>query len=187
VNRRTTSVLGTWWQFRRQQWRSLGVRLLMAHRGVYIGEGARIPGGGTLSFAPTSTVQRFAVLNAGTGAVIRIGRGSRIGAFAVISAVREIDIGDDVLIADRVFITDHQHESEDRTRPVMEQGVGPAARVAVGAGCWLGVNVCLMPGVSLGQDCIVGAGSVVTRSFPAGSILAGVPARLLRQRSDDGR
>jgi acetyltransferase-like isoleucine patch superfamily enzyme len=175
-----------WFAFRKQAVRSWLLRWRYLRRGVYIGEGARIPGGGELAFAATSSVQRFAVLNARKGAVIRLGPGSRIGAFAVISAGRSIDIGPDVLIADRVFITDHHHGYADSGIPVIKQDISPPRPVSIGAGCWLGVNVCVLPGVALGPGCIVGAGSVVTGSFPAGSIVGGVPARLIRSRSSHG-
>lgn len=50
----------------------------------------------------------------------------------------------------------------------------------IGARCWLGQNVCIMPNVTLGEGCIVGANSVVTHSFPANSVVAGCPAKLIR-------
>lgn len=171
-----------WFQFRKQALRSWFVRWRWMARGVYIGEGARIPGAGRLALATSSSIQRFAVLNAAAGAVIGLGSGSRIGAYAVVSAARQIDIGADVLIADRVFISDHHHEFADPDQPVTLQGATVPVPVSIGAGCWLGVNVCIMPGVTLGPGCIVGAGSVVTKSFPAGSILGGVPARMIRSR-----
>jgi acetyltransferase-like isoleucine patch superfamily enzyme len=176
----------SWRTFRRQALRSWLLRWRWMGRGVYIGEGARIPGGGVLAFAASSSIQRFAVLNARAGAVIRLGRGSRIGAFAVLSAAQSIEIGDDVLIADRVFISDHHHGFADPTRPVIEQDGTPPEPVVIGAGCWLGINVCVMPGVSLGPGCVVGAGSVVTRSFPGGSIVGGIPARLIKSRTPHG-
>lgn len=172
----------TWLQFRKQALRSTLIRLRMLRRGVYIGEGTRIPGGGELALAPGSSIQRLGVLNARAGGVIRLGSGSRIGALAVISAAQEIAIGNQVLIADRVFITDHHHESGDPQRPVIEQGITAASPVAIGDGCWLGINVCIMPGVTLGPGCLVGSGAVVTRSFPADSVIGGIPARLLRTR-----
>jgi acetyltransferase-like isoleucine patch superfamily enzyme len=183
---RMQSAWQLWWMFRKQAARSLLMRCAAFSRGAYIGEGARIPGRGRLEFARSSSVQRYAVLNATAGAVIRMGQGARVGAFAVISAMREVDIGTDVLIADRVFISDHHHGFADPNAPVIAQSATAAQPVSIGAGSWLGINVCIMPGVVLGPGCIVGAGAVVTRSFPAGSIIAGVPATLLRQRADHG-
>ncbi len=170
-------------QFRRQAIRSTLLRLRLLHLGVYVGEGTRMPGGGELDFQPGASVQRMGVLNARAGGAIRIGARSRVGAFAVISAVSSITIDEDVLIADRVFIADHQHESSDPSSPIIAQGVSDASPVVIGRGCWLGINVCVMPGVQLGPGCIVGAGAVVTRSFPAGSVVGGAPAKLLKTRT----
>jgi acetyltransferase-like isoleucine patch superfamily enzyme len=180
-----STALKYWWMFRKQAVRSWLIRCAVLRRGGYIGEGARIPGRGRLDLARNASVQRYAVLNAAPDAVIRLGPGARVGAFAVISAAREIEIGANALIADRVFISDHHHGFSDSNAPVIAQGATPAQPVSIGAGSWLGINVCILPGVILGPGCIVGAGAVVTRSFPAGSIIAGVPAKLLRKRADD--
>lgn len=177
------SAFAQWWQFKKQSLRSLAIRFSWLRRGVYIGEGARIPGGGRLDLGSAVSIQRFAVLNARTGGVIRVGAGARIGAFAVISANQLIDIGPRVLIADRVFIADHHHEFANANVAVLDQGSSASAPVTIGEGSWLGINVCIMPGVTLGPGCVVGAGAVVNKSFPAGSIIAGVPAKLLRARA----
>lgn len=178
----TNRALITFYTFRRTALRSFFIRLRFLLRNVYIGEGTRIPGSGALNFDSHSSVQRMGVIHARAGAEIRIGSQSRIGAFSVISAAKRIEIGQDVLIADRVFISDHNHESGDPFVPVIHQGVSAPQPVIIGDGCWLGINVSIMPGVTLGSHCIVGAGSVVTKSFPAHSIVGGVPARLLKSR-----
>ena len=99
-----------------------------------------------------------------------------------IAVANEVLIGADCLIASWVFITDHQHNFEEgavpRHAPLI---VGDAVRV--GSGCWLGERSVLLPGVQLGEGCVVGANAVVTQSFPAGSVVAGVPARCLRLRA----
>lgn len=180
------SAWDLWLVAKRQALRSWLARWHWLRKGVLIAEGVRIPGGGALELRDAVLVQRYSVLNARTGGVIRVGRRSRIGAFAVISAGQLVDIGDDVLIADRVFVSDHHHGFADPGKPVMDQGMSATQPVSIGAGSWLGINVCIMPGVTLGAGCIVGAGSVVTRSFGPGSIVGGAPARLIRLRSDDG-
>jgi len=61
----------------------------------------------------------------------------------------------------------------------------PADPVRIGVRCWLGANVVILPGVTLGDDCVVGAGALVTKSFPSGSVLVGVPAKVIRLRANN--
>lgn len=178
----TSNALHIWYTFRRTALRSFVIRIKFLLRNVYIGEATRIPGNGTLDFHANSSVQRMGVINARAGAEIRIGSRSRIGAFSVISAAKSVEIGQDVLIADRVFISDHNHEIGDPFVPVIHQGISASRPVVIGDGCWLGINVSIMPGVTLGSHCIVGTGSVVTQSFPSHSVIGGVPAKLLKSR-----
>ena len=57
------------------------------------------------------------------------------------------------------------------------------SEVKIGYGCWIGWGAIVLPGVTLGDGCVVGAGSVVTKSYEAGSVIAGNPARILKTRS----
>lgn len=98
-----------------------------------------------------------------------------------IAAASEVVIAEDCLIALWVFITDHQHGIGVNETP-RHADLSVGGPVHVGRGSWLGERCVLMPGVVLGEGCVVGANAVVTKSFPAGSVIAGVPARLLRQR-----
>lgn len=96
-----------------------------------------------------------------------------------VACAREVVIGRDVLIASWVFISDHSH-GIDGALPPKEAPLDEPKPVRIGDGCWLGERAVILPGVELGERCVVGAGAVVTTSFPAGSVVAGVPARLLR-------
>ena len=96
-----------------------------------------------------------------------------------VAAAQEVTIGRDVLIASWVFVTDHDHGLAG-VRPPRHAPLDVPRPVRIGDGCWLGERAIVLPGVELGPRCVVGAGAVVTRSFPAGSVVAGVPARLLR-------
>ncbi|HEU5304073.1 MAG TPA: acyltransferase, partial [Gemmatimonadales bacterium] len=85
-----------------------------------------------------------------------------------------------VLTAARCYISDHNHAFSDLEKPIIEQGMTPPQPVTIGDGSWLGINVCILAGVSLGRNCVVAANSVVTSSFPDYSVVGGAPARLLR-------
>ena len=114
---------------------------------------------------------------------LRIGNGTYIGRFAHINAWRDVVIGENVLIADRVFISDCSHDFSARDVPIRHQGdvfVGP---VVLGDGCWIGVGAVIMPGVTVGRNAVVGANAVVTRDVPDFAVAAGVPAILLRPGS----
>jgi acetyltransferase-like isoleucine patch superfamily enzyme len=94
-----------------------------------------------------------------------------------------IDIGDNVLLAPEVFIT----ASNYRRCSGIPMEVQPKDErdVRIGSDVWLGARVVVVAGVTIGDGCVVGAGAVVTRSLPAGSIAAGVPARVVGRRWDE--
>lgn len=84
-----------------------------------------------------------------------------------------IEIGDDTIFSFGVGIVSANHDPSNLTESVQD------APVRIGKRCWLGKNAIVLPGVELGDDCVVAAGAVVTRSFGPGSVVAGVPARLI--------
>jgi acetyltransferase-like isoleucine patch superfamily enzyme len=112
----------------------------------------------------------------------RITMGDRSNAqfYVHFAAAGSVQIGQDVWIGGRTFISDHDHIWPNRD---FELDVRP---VVIGDGCWLGEGCAILKGVELGRQCVVGANAVVTRSAPAGSMLAGVPARIIK-RLDETR
>jgi len=112
-------------------------------------------------------------------ATIEIGPGTAVGNDFVITANQSIHIGRECLLSYRVTVMDHSHVSGPGVAPV-SSGLTQGKRVSIGDKCFLGCNVVIMPGVELGDNCVVGANSVVTTSFAAGSVIAGAPAKLLR-------
>ena len=109
-----------------------------------------------------------------------IGEGSIIGHFNHIFAVGEIEIGMNVLTADKVFISDNQHEFLDTTVPILSQGIKQLSKVQIGDGSWLGENVCIL-GASIGKNCVIGANSVVTKDIPDYCVAVGNPARVIKK------
>lgn len=122
--------------------------------------------------------------------ILSIGSGTVIGRRSTISALHHIEVGEKVLFGPNVFVTDHSHEFRDTLVSIAEQGVTEGGTVIIEDGCWLGHNAVVLTHrgktVRIGRNSIVGANTVVTKSFPACSILVGNPARNvgLLSRSD---
>ncbi|MEY3896117.1 MAG: hypothetical protein RLZZ214_1637 [Verrucomicrobiota bacterium] len=118
------------------------------------------------------------------GERIRIGNGCHIGERCFLwagDATGRIEIGDHVSLAPGVFITASDYQFVAGL-PFAEQPKRERD-VIIGNDVWLGAGVVVTAGVSIGDGCIVGAGAVVTKNLPAGFVAAGVPARVIRERS----
>ncbi|MDG1728068.1 MAG: DapH/DapD/GlmU-related protein [Emcibacteraceae bacterium] len=113
--------------------------------------------------------------------VLSIGKNFQINDYCHIACVEKITIGSDVLIASKVFITDHDHRiSDKREAPILTGLV--SAPVAIGDRVWLGENVTILKGVTIGEDVIIGSNSVVTKSLLEPGVYAGVPVKFLYRR-----
>jgi len=92
-----------------------------------------------------------------------------------------VTIGDGCLFSEGVYMSDTAHAAGGfDPRPVAQRPLRFKGEVHIGARCFIGYRACILPGVTLGEGCVVGAHAVVTRSFGPGCVLAGVPARLVR-------
>lgn len=103
-----------------------------------------------------------------------------IGYFATITAVDLVEIGSGTVISDSFFASDHMHGFDPRDGSPGQQPLTSKGPVIIGKNCFVGMRVTILPGVTLGDHCVVGAHSVVTRSFPERSMVAGAPARLIK-------
>lgn len=112
---------------------------------------------------------------------IRIGDRVTATSALHVAAFQEIVIEDDVMLAGNVFLCDGLHGYDNADVPYKFQGIFRVAPIRVGRGAWLGQNVVVMPGVTIGELAIVGANAVVTSDVPPKTIVGGVPARLLRR------
>lgn len=152
---------------------------------ISIGDYAVISGylGGQLTFGADCYVGRFSKV-ATCGGNIKIGSRVQIGEMCVFTGQGGITIGDDVLFADRVNIIANEHRYDDITRPISLQGCY-SKPVEIGSGSWFGINVTVLHGVKIGKNCVIAAGSIVTRDIDDYSVVAGVPARVIRQYSTE--
>lgn len=117
---------------------------------------------------------------------ISIGNRARIGECVMLQAGGDIDIGDDVLIGPGSKIWSINHRFVDTSAPIQDQGYD-FKKVSLGRGCWIGSNVFIMPGTTLGEGCVVSAGAVVSaKNYPAYKIIAGNPARVIGNRQLPG-
>ncbi len=115
-----------------------------------------------------------------------IGNDVQLNDYVHIGVIKSVEIGDDVLIASRVFISDHNHgnynESGEPSLPIVpprqRRLVGKAVRI--GDRVWVGEQVCILPGVTIGEGAVIGAGAVVNRDIPANCVAVGNPARIIR-------
>jgi acetyltransferase-like isoleucine patch superfamily enzyme len=111
---------------------------------------------------------------------IFLGAQTFVGFGSELDVAHELHIGHHVLIAPGCFITDHAHRHAWGT-PIAEQG-NDCRPVRIGDDVWLGAHAVVLPGVTIGDGAIVGAGAVVTRDVASRSMVAGVPARPIGQR-----
>lgn len=128
-----------------------------------------------------STIEDYSVINNAVGA-ISIGNKTRIGIGSTL--IGPVTVGDNVRFAQHVVATALNHNYTDIEIPISEQGV-ETKEIFVGDNTWIGANAVVLPGVYIGKHCVIGAGSVVTKDIPSYSVVAGNPARLIKQYNKD--
>jgi acetyltransferase-like isoleucine patch superfamily enzyme len=159
---------------------------LMVYRslGMKVGARNRMEGGGRCRRVTQIEIGEFNSFTQGCwlwpedtdhdGIRIQIGNRNYFNRNVMIDACGSVVIGNYNMIGPDVYITDSNH--------TFGAGIAPASapmvvgKVRIGDRCWIGARAIILKDVELGDGCVVGAGAVVTKSFPGGSILAGVPA-----------
>lgn len=116
-----------------------------------------------------------------------IGNRVSVGEYVHIGCNHRIVIGDDVLMGSKIYITDHNHgvyrgdNADSPAIPPADRRLTEGESVEIGARCWIGEFVTILPGVTIGEGCIIGSHSTVTHDIPANSIAVGSPARVVKQ------
>jgi acetyltransferase-like isoleucine patch superfamily enzyme len=165
-----------------------GLCLFKHPQNIYLGNRVRFLRGATvladlkgrIILEDDVIISRFAVIES-IGGNIRIGKRSGVGDFSNLYGQGGVDIGEDVMIASGCRIVPTNHGIDDPSLPISRQP-SSSKGIKIGNGTWVGTNVVILDGVSIGIGAVIGAGSVVTRNVPDYAIVAGVPAKILRFR-----
>jgi acetyltransferase-like isoleucine patch superfamily enzyme len=112
---------------------------------------------------------------------VSIGAKSVLGQECTISAYQHVSIGRECIIADRVMMIDFDHGMVEVERPIREQGIYKR-NVDVGHNVWIGYGACLLRGVVVGNNSVIGTSAVVTCDVPENAVVGGIPARVIRMR-----
>lgn len=148
---------------------------LCKKRFSFFGEGS--------SFRPGAYAIETQKICIGNNVTIR--PGSMLFASPLGSEAYQIIIEDFALIGSGVHIYVSNHKYSDPFEPIYFQGHSEIKPVTIKKGCWIGANVVILPGVTIGVNAVVGAGSIVTKSIPDYAIAVGVPARVVRNCLED--
>ena len=124
-----------------------------------------------------SVIESFCCINNAVGDVT-IGDHTRIGIHCTI--IGPVCIGNNVNLAQGITVTALNHNFEDVTKRIDEQGVSTKP-VVIGDDVWIGANAVILPGVTIGRHCVVAAGAVVTKDVPDNTLVGGVPAKVIKQ------
>lgn len=117
------------------------------------------------------------------GEYIKIGNNVGIGEFAYLGGAGGLEIGDGCIVGQYLSCHPENHIADDLNTEIRLQGVTRKG-IKIGKNCWLGSKVTILDGVVIGDGCIIAAGAVVTKSFPANSVIGGVPAKLIKGRCE---
>jgi acetyltransferase-like isoleucine patch superfamily enzyme len=157
-----------------RRWRTAGMLFLGRRLELQIGRKGEIRFG------------RFVWIGDGTKircheGVVEIGDKTVLGQECTISAYQRVRIGEQCVIADRAMFIDFDHGVVDVERPIRQQGIYKRDTI-VGSNVWIGYGACILRGVRVGDNAIIGTNSVVTGDVPANAVVGGVPARVIRMR-----
>jgi len=179
------------WRYGRLGWRYLWRRLLTSAGRrwrtdgfVFFGRGLEleISARGRVDFGRFVWIGDRTKIRCHEG-LVEIGAKSVLGQECTISAYQHVRIGEQCVIADRAMFIDFDHGVVEVERPIRLQGIYKRD-VEVGNNVWIGYGACVLRGVRVGDNAVIGTNSVVTKDVPANAVVGGIPARVLRMREE---
>lgn len=112
---------------------------------------------------------------------VRIGEGTFLNMGVMIAAERLVEIGEHCMLANGCFVSDASHRYDDPEKPITWQGFQSKGPTRIGDNCWLGIGVVVTSGVTIGERCVIGANSVVTKDIEPFSVATGAPAKVIKK------
>lgn len=165
----------------RPRWYVRWLAPLYQHRGrhsiIYSSARMDTPPFRKFSLGEDSVIESFACINNAVGDIV-IGNHSRVGIHSIV--IGPVSIGSHVQLAQGVVVTGLNHIFSNPSIPIDMQGV-ETKMVEISDDVWIGANATILPGVKIGQHCVVAAGAVVCSDVPAHCVVAGVPAKVIKQ------
>jgi len=133
-----------------------------------------------LTVGEDSIFQPDVWITSGSEGQVVIGSGCFLNIGVMVAAMDRVQIGDHCMFANGCVITDSDHRFDDRELPVTWQGFTSKGPTIIGDNVWCGANVVITSGVTVGRRSVIGAGSVVTSDVPEYSVVAGIPAKVVK-------
>jgi acetyltransferase-like isoleucine patch superfamily enzyme len=173
-----------WYQRSRLPWNRLRLHAELARREAFArgpihGNVLEMLREGRLTIGPQAFFEPGVWLTSESGR-ISIGGGTFLNLNVMVAAVHRVEIGEHCMLANGCVVTDANHRFDDPDKPVPWQGFTPKGSVVIGDNVWLGANVVVTSGVTIGRRSVIGANSVVIEDIPPFSIAAGAPAKVLK-------
>ena len=174
-----------WYERNSLPWNRARIHLAFARRRAFVrwplhGNALEMLREGRLELGEHVLLEPGVWLTAMAPGRIVIGSGTFLNLGVQVAAVELVEIGAHCMFANGCFVTDANHRYDDPHTPVPWQGFTSKGPTRIGDNVWCGANVVITSGVTVGERCVIGANSVVTRDLPARSVAAGSPARVLQ-------
>ena len=175
-----------WYERNSLPWNRLAIHREFMNRGAFVrwpvqGNVLEAFREGRLEVGKGTVFEPGAWVTAPGDARIRIGEGCFLNLGVMVAAHTLVEIGDHCMFANGCFVTDADHRFDDAGKPVPWQGFTTKGPTRLGDNVWCGANVVITGGVTVGERCVIGANSVVTRDLPPRTICAGAPAKPLKE------
>ena len=174
-----------WYERNRLPWRRARIHWQLMRRDAFArwplhGDALEMLDEGRLEIGANVLLEPGVWITAPAPACVRIGEGTFLNLGVMVAAVELVEIGAHCMLANGCMVTDGNHRFDDPDKPVPWQGFTSKGPTRIGDNVWLGANVVVTSGVTIGERCVIGANSVVTQDIPPFSIAAGAPAKVLK-------